>query len=550
MVHGASTEQVRLRRADWRFLLPNPRDGSFRHLVLLGGSAGLAERIGEVGLARRVSCEVLREQAADALVILRDAQVGRNAQVVLKDAARSLVPGGSLYCEIDRRSLASLASTPGGIRSSLEAAGLTPTGSYWAKPNFTRCEMYLPLDVQGAFAWYLTTIYTAVTPLRLFLETGLRIFTGLQSRRFARLAPCYAVTAIAGPCQSAAPSVLGHPAFPTELREPNLRLLMLAGGGDDRSRVIMLLFTSSGTQPTVVVKVPRLSDFNSHTEREQAVLAEVRSCLGESMRRTLPRPLGIVRCGDLAVGIESYAPGRSLSTSIGRWCAPMDQKISDLRLVASWLGEFHRQAQIGRPRWGPSELSRWVERPLAAYRQAFGAAGNEERLFAGARECARALVGTPLPIVWQHHDFGEWNICCAGRELAVIDWERGRVGPALCDLIYFVTHWSYTARNLRGDVAQLRGFRELFLERNGGGAGVAAARQVLTRYLAHLDIDRRFLPLLLVCTWVEHALDRFHRQRALGEGGANVRSGNRYVAYIAILAGHAEWLFGGVGTES
>ena len=51
-------QRASLRRADWRFLLPNPPEGSFQHLVLLGGPAGLAKRIVEEGIARRVSCEI------------------------------------------------------------------------------------------------------------------------------------------------------------------------------------------------------------------------------------------------------------------------------------------------------------------------------------------------------------------------------------------------------------------------------------------------------------------------------------------------------------
>ena len=48
-------------------------------------------------------------------------------------------------------------------------------------------------------------------------------------------------------------------------------------------------------------------------------------------------------------------------------------------------------------------------------------------------------------------------------ELAVIDWEFSRPGPPLADLIYFVTFWTFTVRNLRGDQAQLGAFRQLFL---------------------------------------------------------------------------------------
>lgn len=528
---------TRLRRADWRFLLPSPAEGSFRHLVLLGARGGLAERIVEVGLARRVSSEIPEERSADAVVVLRD------ARVALRDAADSLVRGGSLYWEIDRWVPSALASTPDRIRCSLRAAGLTPTGSYWVKPNFAHCEMYLPLDVQAALGWYMETLYTAATPLRWILEVGLRAVTGLKSRRFATLAPCHAVTAIAGPARDVAPSVLGHPVLPTELRRPDLRPVVLTGGEDDFNRVVVLPFAPGGTRPLAVVKLPRLPDRNIHTEREQAVLAEVRSCLDESMRRGIPRPLGTVRWGQLTAGVESYAPGRLLSSSSGRWRAPMGRKIDDLRLVTTWLAEFHRQAQVSRPLWGAPERSRWVETPLAAYTHAFGATADEERLFSEVRTRAGLLIGTPLPIVWQHHGFGEWNVCRAGNDIAVIDWESGDIGPAVTDLLYFVTHWSYTVRQLRGDAAQLRGFRELFVEPDRGGASSRSVHAAIAQYMARLDIDRRFLPLLLVLTWIERTVYQLDRRQALGNAQADARSGNRYVRYIGILAEDAGRLF-------
>jgi len=539
--HRSIAEHVSLRRADWRFLLPYPPGGAFQHLVLLGGPAGLAERLVDVGFARRVSCTLPQERSADAVVALH------NAQVAFRDAARCLVAGGAFYCEIKRWSPSSLALTPHRIRRTLQAVGLSPTGIYWAIPNFVHCMSYIPLDTPEVLRWYFTTFFPAITLWHRLFELSVRTLTGFNHRRMAPLAPCYSVTARAGSARNAAPSVLGHPALPEELHQPDLRPLVLTRGMDDGSRVVILPFAPGSIQPIAVLKVSRLTEFAINTEREQETLTEVRSYLDAAMCRTIPHPLGIFHYGELTVGLESYAAGHSLLVSSGHWRAARALQIDDLRLAASWLCTFHQQTQISRLQWKDAELCQWLEGLLTTYTQAFEMTAREERLFAEVRKCMRALGATSIPLVWQHNDFGPWNIYRAGCELTVIDWEfghtrdRNRFGLALCDLLYFVIHWHYIARHLHSEAAQLHGFRELFIERNGHDA--CAIHQVIAAYMTKLRIDPRCLPLLLVYTWVERALDHFNRQQLLGKIGIDARTGNRYIAYVDILASHMEWLF-------
>ena len=536
------TEPINLRQADWRFLLPCPKENSFQHLVLLGGSSGLPERLVEIGLARRVSCEIPQSQSADALVVLHKANVD------FKDAARCLAPGGALYYEVDRRSRSKLLLSPGRIHRLMREMGFTPTGIYWAIPNFTQCKRYLPLDVPAALRWYLTTLFPAMTPVDRLFEFGVRTLKWIDGDRLNAICPCYCLTANAGSNQDTAPSLLGHPQLPTPLKRSGLRPFLLTSGYDDGSRIVMLPFSRDSAQPLGVLKVSRIRDFNSHTEREQLTLVNLRAFLNESMRKTIPQPLGVLRYGNLAVAVESYAKGHTLVVSSGRWRAPISQKIADLRVATNWLSRFHLQAQIGRLPWGESELCKWVEMPLYAYIRAFGATASEERLFAAVRERSRALIGTCLPIVWQHNDFGPWHVYRDDREITVIDWEFGhdrqvdRLGPALCDLIYFVTHWNYIVRQLRTETAQLRGFRQLFIGHNiDDRAG--AIQQVIMKYMEELDIDRRYWPVLLAYTWIQRALDHFKRHRALGNMGTDHRFRNRYVDYLGILADHTEKLF-------
>jgi hypothetical protein len=371
----------------------------------------------------------------------------------------------------------------------------------------------------------------------------MRILAKFGNYPLTLLANCYAVTAIAGLDQNVAQSESGHFSLPAELYQAGLHSLMLSSADDERSRVIILPFTSNVDQPVMVLKTPRRADFNIYTEHEQVILSKLHTLLDEELRLTIPQPLAKLQNGNLVVGIESYTSGTCLSSSISRWRGSLQHKIEDLRLTTAWLGKFHQQTQLSREIWGPLEVTRWVEEPLAAYKKIFSVTASEERLFHEVRRQATDLTGLAFPIVWQHHDFGQWNIYRTENTIRVIDWECARVGPALADLLYFVVHWSYLSQNLRDDEAQLRCFRELFVEPAAHNTSVNAVWQVIKQYMHDLDLDIRFFPLLLVLSWVEHALDRSERQRAIGEKGQDPRSGNRYIQYIRILAEYADRLF-------
>jgi len=547
--HPNPGPRASLSRSDWRFLLPGAPSGSFQHLILLGGPAGLGERLVEVGFARRVSDELQEGRCADCVVVLHE------ARVALSEAAGCLISGGVLYYEVDRRSASRLALTPKRVHRLLRALALTLTGAYWVVPNFTQCKRYLPLDVPAALRWYLTTLFPAMTPLDRLFEICIRTLIGFNSRRLAPFVPCYSVTAIAGPAQDVAPSVLGLPGLPGELQRPGLRPFLLTSGYDDGSRVVMLPFTPESVQPVAVLKISRLDAFNINTEREQETLHTVRARLDATMRQTIPRPLGVLRYGALTVGVESCAAGHSLVVSSGRWGAPAQRKLDDLRLGARWLGEFHRQTQIKRLPWNEQAIRTWIEAPLAAFTHAFGTRAHEDRLFTMLRAHARALTGSSLLIVWQHNDFGPWNLYRADQKLQVIDWEFGhdrdrhRFGPALCDLLYFVTTWSVIAHRLRTRTAQLRAFRRLFFEPEGAGVSAKVIHHVMAEYMASLAIDQHFFPLLLVYTWVERALDRFTRQRISAKEVVEARVGNRFVDYIGVIAEHSDRLFTMVARE-
>jgi hypothetical protein len=520
-----------LRRADWRFLLPAAPGGRYRHALVLGGPAGLADLLRTEELAERIDASSCR--GADLVVAMADCPDSTSALAGL------LAPGGVLYREIDRRRLGTIAMTPARLAARLRAAGLRALWSHWVIPELTHARRYLPLDHADALRWYFGTLHPAGSvPGALAAAVGQRLGRG-RGAGLAAVAPVFSMTASAGADVPGAVAALQLPAVPADWRAPGTHVAMLTSGQDDGSRVVLLPFPPHASEPAGVIKLSRTERFNAHTEREQTTLATIRSLLDAELRVTIPQPRGATRLGRSLVALESYAPGASMVRSVGRRGEPPERSIEELRAAADWLARFHLQSAGDDPAWTPVAAEQAIGR-LEAFRTRFAASTQEHRMLDRAAEVARALVGARLPTVLVHNDYGPWNIHRADERITVIDWELGpdataRRGPALVDLIYFATEWHLRARRLRGRRAELHGFRALFLEPTRGAA--LAARREFEEYSRRVGVDPRFFPLLVVITWVERALDRADRQAT---AGGPARDGdNRYADYVKLLAAHA-----------
>ena len=516
-----------LRRADWRVLLPIPENG-FEHLVVLGGPDGLGDALIELGVARRVSREIPDARDADAMAILHDARVR------LEDAGDALLAGGTLYWELE--SSGPLTGwTKKRIGSRLRRAGLSLTGRYWVRPDFENGELFIPVHVETALEWYSGTLADASPRFSSILGSPLgrrAIALALKTRSVRHCS----VTAVAGPRSSASPSILSHPAV---LRGSASSPLVICPAGTDASRrIVVLPFERGSVKPSTVLKFSRFSERNADIQREQDTAAQIRSHLDDRMRETIPTPLGTSVWSRAIVGAETYA-GRSIwnhSPSSKR------RRIEDLRLVERWLSEFHRQSGAGREPFSESQVDLWVGQPIAAYRETVGSTPREEMLFEKVRERARSLRGTPFPLVWSHPGFSELNICRSGDDIRVIDWEGAQIGPPLRDWIYFLTLWFHSSGHDRGPQAQARSFRELFFPSVSDPLR-ELAWTALEEHMRSLALDRRFFPVMLALTWVEHALGRVKRLQSFGEPGSDLRRRNLSVRFVEILAEQRDRLF-------
>jgi hypothetical protein len=539
-----------LRRADWRFLLPAPLgSGEVRHLALLGGPSQLAGQLLEAGVAARISTSLPAEDTVDALVLLADSGTTPAA------AARCLAPDGVLYWEIARRGIGWIKG-PGWIRRHLKRSGLQAIGLYWIMPGFPDARLYIPLDHAAAAEWFFETQFVASTFRRLVFKVLVKAarLAGHQSLA-GLIRSCGVVAMREGRAVGLAFAVRPLTTL-SELQHGDARALLITSGRDDGSRLVLLPFGSRATAPAAVIKIARLAKFANHTEREQATLSALRLALEPGLRATVPEPLGSFGSGAYRAFRETPVPGRTIASSTGRWRASSASQISDLRLASDWIVRFQSATLLHRVRWDEDQIERWLKGSFDRYTQAFGTGPQETDLFAATTERARSLIGEQIPIVWTHNDYGPWHVYRSGAELAVIDWEFGgedleeRWGLPVCDLVYFVTHWTYLARGLEEQEGRLRAFKDLFLGNAGSDVRSDAARDCLTDYLQRLQIRTGFLGLLVVHTWVGRAIDQWSRQRSLDGVRDSPRSGNPFISYLEALAQDVDGLFGPVKAVS
>lgn len=145
-----------VRRADWRFLLPEelPQDAAF------------------VGDPPDALCDALSLVCARVTVIRpgagRPAGAPRFRMVVVQHAQRAslelgsslLEPGGWLYCEVDRRlprhrreafghGRSRAPALPADYAKRLHTSGLIDVSTNWHYPDFDRCRCLVPLTDAG-----------------------------------------------------------------------------------------------------------------------------------------------------------------------------------------------------------------------------------------------------------------------------------------------------------------------------------------------------------------------------------------------------------------
>ncbi|WP_377640275.1 phosphotransferase [Oryzobacter terrae] len=490
-----------------------PREGLVARLLVLGTDAARVSATADLCRALGVADEVV-EHRPDQPAGPDDGRGGPGGPVGLVVALGSawpdvlavlpaLGPGGVLYWEADGR-----AGAWASLRR-LRRVGMTAT-AYRRRRHGEHDTLFLPLGPREAARWY-------VDELADDSGTARRVARRLATSSGAAIRG--ALGAVGGPVSWVAvrgegdltPGVLvdldlgGVPSGPGDAG-PTLPVVLTRGEGE-WSRVVLLPFDDRDRSPRAVVKLPRLARHGEATLRERRLLAELAQTLPEPVRASVPVPLGGGSWQGLPVAVESYLPGRPLGH---RGRAEDDPGRAELLRAAAWVAALHRPT---RP---PSAVAPSLDATLDEAVASCGLVlGPEVR----GRFGDAALRGTELPRGYQHGDLTPTNLRVAGGGVAggglsAVDWESGRAGAPLTDLLYLLLHWPWPGHPDLG-TAPDDVLRAVFLRTDGTPARTAQA--VVTAYLGQLDLPRHVVGPLLAHMLALQAVDRAGRVASSGD---------------------------------
>ncbi len=301
---------------------------------------------------------------------------------------------------------------------------------------------------------------------------------------------------------------------------PTLPVVLTRGEGE-WSRVVLLPFGDGDVRPRAVVKLPRLARHGEATLRERRLLAELADTLPEPTRASVPVPLAGGEWQGLPVSVESYLPGRPLGHAVAPDEAADRQAL--LR-AADWVAGLH---QPTRP---PTATAPSLDATLDAVATACGLVLGDD---VHARFGDSALRGTELPRGYQHGDLTPTNLRVADGRLTAVDWESGRAGAPLTDLLYLLLHWPWPGRPDLGSAPE-DVLRAVFLRTDGAPA--RTARSVVGTHLDALGLPHHVVGPLLVHALALQALDRAERLAA-SDGSM---TGNLYADLLAVVASSPE----------
>jgi hypothetical protein len=471
-----------VRRADFRFLLPDPQP---RDVAVLGEPApGLVESLRALGA--RVSLldaeDAGRARSADPPELV----LARGGSRELVERAHALLrPGGHLYVEADRA----------GVAAAARRAGLRDVATHWHWPDFARALEITPLGDPGALRLALSRRRSRRSSrAKAWLAGGLARVGALQ-----RFAPCVSVLARkAGPGEGAPGA--GAIRF-LEANRERLGLARRSVGGPlsyllvtPRFRasrhVVFLALERGGSEPVLVAKLPRLPDATA-LAREAANLRAAEA--GGAPPASIPRVVAFEACGAGAILVETALAGSALdAATVRRDFAPWGHAVAD------WL------AGLGRSALEPGWFERLVGAPLDALARLASLSPEEARAIEHTRALAGRLHGGPSPAVLEHGDLSPPNVLrLRDGGIGVLDWELADPhGLPACDLFFFLTWAAWARAGADSGEARSAAFERAFFGRD------AWARPFVLAYARRLDLSPAALTPLFVLTWAR-TLARF-----------------------------------------
>jgi hypothetical protein len=482
---GAATNRT-LRRADWRFLLPDPRPSKticFADGLLAQAVAAISDRVIEPTARSIGDC---------------DLAVARNPdEQTLQAAWAALRPGGACYVEWT----SPLAGGPAKIRQRLEAIGFTQVACYWPWPwpNRASTLYWLPIESPHIVQYLLTNRARGRGLINRAGNKVLEVIWRL-SLSLRLLAP---LSVIARKPPVAGDTVLdviraGWSSWSSDPLPQRLDWMLLTGGAKPINKVVGQVFAESDRSPRLIVKLARVAESAAAIEREAANLRAVQALRPDRVRG-VPQVLFSQQWAGQTVLGETALTGRPLYTVLRR------DTCRDLALkVTEWLATLaERATPCPRSDW----WERLIETTISEFEQNFGRVIDPEKV-----QATRAILATlgDLPLVCEQRDCSPWNVLIAGNgELVILDWESAEPnGLPLLDLIYFLTYLIFFLDGAMESQRFAESYRTMLDPATFTGRIVADCQQL---YLDCMGLDLSVLRPLCLLTWLIHSRSEYQR---------------------------------------
>jgi hypothetical protein len=482
---------VRLRRADWRFLLPSPRP----RRALCRADGRLAAAVASIA----------DEMIADGPAHDCDLAVGEDPDArTLAELRGALGPGGVCYTEWSPH-----VGGAGRVESALRAAGFDQVTCYQQWPASSELPVYwIPVGAPGAAAYVRSRRRLRGGRVRRLLAEVRRraqdLLRGRIGSPICAMARCSAAPDPGGR-DPAAWLREGWPAWGLGSAPDRLSTLLVTGGPRTVSKVVLLAFAEPSPVPLVAVKAPRVDEAAAGVLREGAALT---SLAGRRSWQVpgVPRVLFRREIDGVPLVGETALAGRPLESLL----SPRSFRGWSMK-VADWLGAL----AVGAPARSPAQWREAIVEPVVSrFMEEFGGVVDPGLLREG-ETIVRGIGG--LPVVPEQRDFGPWNVLVTPEgEIAALDWESAEVDglPAL-DLLYYLAYASFSIDGARDRQSRVASFgRSLDPSTRTGGI----RRDALARYLDATGLDLAHLGPLRALVWLIHAHSDF--RHAAADAGA------------------------------
>jgi hypothetical protein len=475
----------RLRRADWRFLLPDPRPAKtmcFANGLLAQAVAAISDQVIESTTHPIGDCDLAVTRNPD--------------RQTLQAAWAALRPGGACYVEWT----SPLTGGPAKIRQRLEAIGFTQVACYWPWPLPDRAPplYWLPIESPHVIRYLLAN---RVRGHGLINRVGSKLLEVVWrvSLSLRLLAP---LSVIARKPPVADDTVLdviraGWNGWSSDPLPPRLDWMLLTGGAKPTNKVVGLVFAESDRSPRLIAKLARVAESTAALDDEAANLRAVQALQPDRVRG-VPQVLFLQQWAGQSVLGETALIGQPLYTMLRR------DTCRDLALkVTEWL------AALAEPTTACSRSEWWerlIETTVSEFEQNFDGVIDPARV-----QATRAILATldDLPLVCEQRDCSPWNVLIANDgELVILDWESAEPrGLPLLDLVYFLTYLIFFLDGAMESQRFTESYRAALDPATFTGRIVAECQQ---RYLARVGLDPRVLRPLRLLTWLIHL--REHRR--------------------------------------